>query len=81
MAEVVAELKEEMTELRVALARAEAGHDAALAQIRAEGDARAARAEAELVAERRLTEELRLQLAAARRPWLARVLEGLRRKG
>src|SRR5689334_1512845 len=106
LAEVAAELKEEVTELRVALARAEAGHDAALAQVRAEGDARAAKAEAELVAEKRLStsltmllteeraraerreaelrtavDDMRTALAEARRPWLAKVIEGLRRKG
>ena len=66
MAEVVAELREEVTELRVALARAEAGHDAALAQVRAEGEARAARAEGEAAALRELVAELR-------RPWWRRL--------
>src|SRR4051794_34240499 len=88
LAEVVAELKEEVTELRVALARSEAGHDAALAQVRAEGDARAAKAEAELEAARAMLSQERTRadrfeaaLAEARRPWLAKVIEGLRRKG
>lgn len=76
LTEVVAELREEVTELRVALARAEAGHDAMLAQARAEGDARAARAEAEAeaeaVAQRELAAELRKLLDDARRPWWRR---------
>jgi hypothetical protein len=62
----VAELLEEMAELRHALGRAEgelAVKDALVAELRG----RAERAEA--------------ALAEARRPWLARVLEGLRRKG
>ncbi len=88
LTEVVAELKEEVTELRVALARSEAGHDAALAQVRAEGETQAAKAEAELEAartmlgqERTRADRLEAALAEARRPWLAKVLEGLRRKG
>src|SRR4051812_46440256 len=81
LAEVVAELKEEVTELRVALARSEAGHDAALAQVRAEGDARAAKAEAELAAERRGAATPEAQLAEAREPGLLRLLGGVRRGG
>jgi hypothetical protein len=88
LAEVVAELKEEVTELRVALARSEAGHDAALAQVKAEGETRAAKAEAELEASRTMLaqerargDRLEAALAEARRPWLAKVLEGLKRKG
>ena len=88
LAEVVAELKEEVTELRVALARSEAGHNAALAQVRAEGETRAAKAEAELEASRTMLGQERVRgdrleaaLAEARRPWLAKVIEGLRRKG
>jgi hypothetical protein len=72
LTEVVAELREEVTELRVALARAEAGHDAMLARARAEGDARAARAEAEAVAQRELAAELRKLLDDTRRPWWRR---------
>jgi len=36
--------------------------------------------EAELTAERRVAATLEAQLAEARRPWLAKVLEGLRRR-
>jgi hypothetical protein len=72
LTEVVTELREEVTELRVALARAEAGHDAMLAQVRAEGDARVARAEAEAVAQRELVTELRKLLDDVRRPWWQR---------
>jgi predicted nucleic acid-binding Zn ribbon protein len=39
------------------------------------------KAEAELAAERRVAATLEAQLAEARKPWLAKVLEGLRRKG
>jgi hypothetical protein len=74
LTEVVAELREEVTELRVALARAEAGHDAALAQARTEGDARVAKAEAEAAAQRELGMELRKLLDDARRPWWRRWL-------
>jgi hypothetical protein len=69
LTEVVTELGEEVTELRVALARSEAGHDALLAQVRAEGDARVAKAEAEASAQRELVMELRKLLDDARRPW------------
>ena len=44
----------------------------------ARAEARADRLEAE---HRATVAELRAELAEARRPWLAKVLEGLRRKG
>jgi hypothetical protein len=81
LAEVVAELREEVTELRVALAKSEAGHEAMLAQVKAEGEARAARAEAErdtareaLLAERERVVKLDRQLEELRRPWWRRLV-------
>ena len=65
-----------------------AAYEARLAQARAEGEVRAVRAEGELAATRAMLEReiargdrLEAALAEARRPWLAKVLEGLRRKG
>jgi hypothetical protein len=58
----LAELRDEVAELRVALARAEA-----------EGAARAAKAEAEALAQRELVGELKRLLEAARRPWWRRL--------
>ena len=75
---------EEVAELRHALGRAE-GELTAKDALVTELCARAERAEARadrLEAEHRATvAELRAELAEARRPWLAKVLEGLRRKG
>jgi hypothetical protein len=59
-------------ELREALARSEAGRDAAVAQVRAEGEARAAKAEAEAAAQRELVTELKAVVAETRRPWWRR---------
>jgi hypothetical protein len=67
------ELREELAEERVARARLE-GELAATGVLVAELRGRAERAEADAA-------HLRGELAEARRPWLARVLEGLRRKG
>jgi hypothetical protein len=59
----LAELREEVAELRLALARAEA-----------EGSARAARAEAEALAQRELVVELKRLLELAYRPWWRRLV-------
>jgi hypothetical protein len=64
---------EEVAELRQALGRAE-GELAAKDALVAELCARAERAEVR-------ADRLEAALAEARRPWLAKVLEGLRRKG
>ena len=69
MANLVADLQAEVLELRVALARAEAGRDAATAT-----------AEAEKLATREVVELLKAQLAEARKPALVRLLEALRRR-
>src|SRR3954471_10339291 len=88
LAEVVAELREEAAELRVALARAETQAEAAKAVAAAEVEAMRRQTAAEIAARDAVTAELRARadrleaaLAEARRPWLAKVLEGLRRKG
>src|SRR4051794_33494865 len=67
------ELREGLAEERVARARLE-GEMAATGALVAELRGRAERAESE-------AGRLRDELAEARRPWLARVLEGLRRRG
>jgi hypothetical protein len=58
--------------LREALSRSEAGRDGAAALARAEGEVRAAKAEAEAQALRDLVAELRAMLAEARRPFWRR---------
>ena len=73
MAGVVAELRDELLEARVAAARAEAERDSAVGNL---ADARAT-----IERERGRVDRLEAVLAEARRPWLAKVLEGLRRKG
>jgi hypothetical protein len=73
MAGVVAELRDELLEARVAAARAEAERDSAVANL---ADARAT-----IERERARGDRLEAALAEARRPWLAKVLEGLRRRG
>jgi regulator of protease activity HflC (stomatin/prohibitin superfamily) len=60
----LAELHDEVAELRVALARAEAG-----------AEARAAKAEAEAAAQRELVAELKAMLAMTRRPWWRRLID------
>ena len=87
LAEVVAELREEVAELRVALARAETQAEATKAVAAAEVEAMRRQTAAELAARDAVTAELRARgdrleaaLAEARRPWLARVLEALRRR-
>src|SRR3954470_325261 len=70
--DALAELREEVAGLREALARSEAGRDTAAALARAEGEARTAKAEAEVAALRELVAELRVMLAAARRPFWRR---------
>src|SRR4051794_5354724 len=77
-------LLEEVAELRHTLGRAEGEleaerrHSASLAGLLAEERVRAD----QLRAEHRITvAELRAELAEERRPWLAKVLEGMRRKG
>src|SRR3954454_2531260 len=83
-AEALAMLRDELAEARERAAKAEG-----LAEARAEANtalaAALAKAEAladQLRAEHRATvAELRAELAEARRPWLARVLEGMRRRG
>jgi hypothetical protein len=72
MAGVVAELRDELLEARVAGARAEAERDSAVGNL---ADARAT-----IERERARADRLEAALAEARRPWLARVLEGLRRR-
>jgi hypothetical protein len=67
------ELREELTKERVARARLE---ERLAASERREGDLAAA-----LALERSRSDRLEAVLVEARRPWLARVLEGLRRKG
>ena len=73
MAGVVAELRDELLEAKVAAARAEAERDSATANLM--------EARATIAHERSRADRLEAALAEARRPWLARVLEGLRRKG
>jgi len=81
--EVVTDLLAEVAEVRTALARAEAERDAATKVATAEVAAahgqfeqmREALAKAEARADR-----LEAALAEARRPWLARMIEGLRRR-
>ena len=85
------ELREELAEERVARARLEGelvARDALLAaKDTLAGELRQALAKAEAAADRLRAEhratvaELRAELAEARRPWLAKVLEALRRKG
>ena len=72
MAGVVAELRDELLEARVAAARAEAERDSAVGNL---ADARAT-----VERERARADRLEAALAEARRPWLARVIEGLRRR-
>ena len=72
-AELVAELREEMAELKHSLGRAEGRAEALLQQVSSQAEL--------LAAERARGDRLEAALAEARRPWLARVLEGLRRKG
>jgi hypothetical protein len=88
LAEVAAELREEVAELRVALARAETQAEAAKAVAAVEVEAIRRQTTAELEAKDTVVTELRARadrletaLAEARRPWLAKVIEGLRRKG
>jgi hypothetical protein len=79
-AELVEELKElraKLTEARERAARAEGRAEelaAALAAEQARGEATLAKAEAR-------ADRLEAELRESRRPWLAKVLEGLRRKG
>jgi hypothetical protein len=73
MAEALAELQREVTELATVAAAAK-GELAA--ELRRSSDLAAALSKAEARADR-----LDAALAEARRPWLAKVLEGLRRKG
>src|SRR4051794_11108354 len=87
MAEVAAELREEVAELRVALARAEPQAEAAKAVAAAEVEAMRRQTAAELAARDAVTAELRARadrleaaLAEARRPLLLRLVDGLRRK-
>jgi hypothetical protein len=71
------ELRAELTEARTARARAEGELGAELrrnAELRADLTAALVKAEAR-------ADRLEAALAETRRPWLARVLEGLRRKG
>jgi hypothetical protein len=72
-AELVAELREEMAELKHALGRAEGRAETMLQQVSGLAE--------NLAAERARADRLEAALAEARRPWLAKVLEGLRRKG
>jgi hypothetical protein len=76
LGDALAELREEVAGLREALARSEAGRDTAAALARAEGEARTAKAEAEVAAQRELVTELRAVLADARRPFWRRWLTG-----
>jgi len=87
-ADVLAELRDEVTELRVALARAETQAEAAKAVAAAEVEAVRRQTAAELEAKEVVIAELRARadrleaaFAEARRPWLAKVIEGLKRKG
>jgi chromosome segregation ATPase len=73
MAEALAELQREVTELATVAAAAK-GELAA--ELRRSSDLAAALSKAEARADR-----LEAALAEARRPWLAKVIEGLRRKG
>jgi hypothetical protein len=70
--EAVADLTAELTEVRVALARSEAGTTAAIAQAWAEGEAHAARAEAEARAKDTVILALQEQLRDLRQPWWRR---------
>src|SRR4051812_14253227 len=78
MADVVAELRQEVLEVRVAAARTEAERDSAVAVL---AEVRATLAEARELhtAERARADRLEAALAEARRPWLARLLAALRR--
>jgi hypothetical protein len=73
MAGVVAELRDELLEARVAAARAEAERDSAVANL---ADARAT-----IERERMRVDRLEAALAEARRPLLLRLVDGLRRRG
>src|SRR3954454_4690765 len=71
--ELVAELREEMAELKHSLGRAEGRAEALLQQVSSLAE--------NLSAERARGDRLEAARAEARGPWLARVLEGLTRKG
>ena len=85
------ELREKLAEERITRARLEerlaAGEQretklrTAFARERAVLEDRIADMDSSLAAERNRADRLEAVLAAARRPWLAEVLEGLRRKG
>ena len=68
----MADLMAEVAELREQLARAESMVEAAKAVAKAEVAMAEARGEAQVAALRELVEELKLQLAEARRPWWRR---------
>ncbi len=73
MTEALAELQREVTELATVAASAKGELAAELR--------RSADLAATLAVERSRADRLEAALAEARRPWLAKVLEGLRRKG
>jgi hypothetical protein len=66
----LSELWEELAELRVRLARAEAGREASIALARAEAEIRAARAEERAQASERIISEMQRLLTEAQQPWL-----------
>ena len=82
----VEDLRAAVGRLSEQLARLETGRGDAIARARAEGERDATRAEAAALREALTRAEARADrleaaLVEARRPWLARVLEGLRLKG